>query len=77
MNQLVELLMQKTGLSQEKAQQVVETVVGHFKENLPSPIASHLESFLGGSGSAGEGGIADKAKSMMAGLSGILGKQDE
>jgi uncharacterized protein (DUF2267 family) len=76
MNELVQLLMQKTGLSQEKAQQVVDAVMGHLKNKLPSSIASHLDSFLsGGEGQAG--GLAEKAKSAVAGLGGMFGKKDE
>jgi hypothetical protein len=75
MNELVQLIMQKTGLPQDKAQQVVDTVVTHLKGRLPEAVTSHLEAFLGG-GSGDGGGIADKAKSVVAGLSGLLGKSE-
>jgi hypothetical protein len=78
MNELVQLLIEKTGLSQEQAQQVVETIMSHLKDKLPSSVGSHLDSFLGSSGGEGEsGGIREKAKSMIAGLGGVLGKKDE
>jgi hypothetical protein len=78
MNELVQLLIERTGLSQEQAQQVVGTVMSHLKDKLPSSVGSHLDSFLGSSGSEGEsGGITEKAKSMIAGLGGVLGKKDE
>ena len=76
MDELIQLIVQKTGLSQDKAQQIVDTVVTHLKGRLPDAVTSHLDAFL--SGTAGDdGGIADKAKSMAAGLGGLLGKKDE
>ncbi|MDP9146017.1 MAG: hypothetical protein M3N22_00020 [Acidobacteriota bacterium] len=88
MNELVQILMQKTGLSQDKAQEVVDTVVNHLRARLPGPIASHLDSVLGGdasmgaSASAGAGqsaiaSIEEKAKSMMAGLGSSFTKKPE
>ena len=79
MNELVQLLQQKTGMSQDMAQKAVDTVTGYLKTKLPEPMASGLDSLLGG-GSAGTeaagdaaaegGGIMDKAKSMLAGFGG-------
>jgi hypothetical protein len=83
MNELVQILMQKTGLSQDKAEQVVNTVVSHIKARLPGPIASHLDSMLGQGSGAGSGensatseisAIEEKAKSVIAGLGGSFGK---
>jgi|GEM_PF-428809 hypothetical protein len=83
MNELVQMVQQKTGLSPEMAQKVVDTVVGYIKTKLPEPMAGGLESLLGGSEgatAAGEeaegGGLMDKAKSMMAGLGGVMGNKD-
>lgn len=83
MNELVQLVQQKTGLSQDMAEKVVNTVVGFLKTKLPEPMCSGLDSLLGGagteaaSGAANEGGgIMAKAESMMAGLGGVLGKKD-
>ena len=78
MNELVQIIMQKTGLSQDKAQEVVDTVVTHLKGRLPEALTSHLSAFLGNSGDAGAtAGIADKAKSVVAGLGGFFGKKEE
>jgi hypothetical protein len=76
MDELVQVLMQKTGMSQEKAQEVVNTVVSHIKARLPGPIASHLDSVLSGATSGELAAIEDKARSMMAGLGGVLGKKE-
>lgn len=48
MNELIALVVQKTGLSQEDAQKAVATVLNYLKEKLPAPIASHIDSFLAG-----------------------------
>jgi hypothetical protein len=84
MNELVQLLQEKTGLSQEMAQKVVDTVAGYLKTKLPEPMAGGLDSLLGGgagsqeaAGATDDGdGIMDKAKSMVAGLGGMLGNKD-
>lgn len=78
MNELVQIIMQKTGLPQDKAQEVVDTVVTHLKGRLPEALTSHLSAFLGSSGNPDTtAGIADKAKSVAAGLEGFFGKKEE
>jgi nucleoid DNA-binding protein len=74
MNELVQLVMQKTGLPQDKAQEVVDTVVNHLKARLPESLLSHLSTFLG-SIEAGDStaGLTDKAKSVVAGFGGMFG----
>jgi hypothetical protein len=74
MNELVQLVQQKTGLSQDMAQKVVDTVVGFLKTKLPGPVSSGLDDLLGAGASgdaaaAGEGGgLLGKAESMVADL---------
>lgn len=84
MNELVQLVQQKTGLSQEMAQKVVDTIAGYLKTKLPQPMAASLDSLLGGSAgtaatgdtTADAGGVMDKAKAMVAGLGSKLGNKD-
>jgi hypothetical protein len=47
MNELINLITQKTGLSNDMAQQVVQIVEGYLKDKLPEPMASQLTSALG------------------------------
>jgi hypothetical protein len=84
MNELVQLVQQKTGLSQDMAQKVVETVLGFVKTKVPAPLASGIDELLGGStGAAGGdaaaaaaaaggtdegGGLLGKAESIVSGL---------
>jgi hypothetical protein len=68
MDELVNLVAQKTGLAPDKARAAVDTVLGFLKNRVPAPLASQLESALGGGG--GGGGLGDVTK----GLGGMLGR---
>jgi nucleoid DNA-binding protein len=46
MKELVNIIVQKTGISQENAQQAVQVTVGFLKSKLPTPVAAQLDSFL-------------------------------
>ena len=76
MDDLIRGLTQKTGLSPDKAQEVVNFVVNHLKTNLPEPLSSSLDSYWAG-GSEEGGGLADKAKGVASGLGGLFGKKSE
>ena len=78
MDELVNLVVQKTGISQEDARKAVEVVVNALKSRLPGPIASHVDSFLT-SGMAGEmntltGAATEMLKGKLGGLFGSGGK---
>jgi hypothetical protein len=68
MNELVQVIMQKTGLPQDKAQEVVDTVVNHFKANLPAGLSGHFDSCVAALQSPMAEGIFEKAKAYAAGL---------
>ncbi len=57
MNELVQQVCQRTGLSEDKAQQAVQTVLGYLKEKLPGPIAGQIDSALQGGGGGISGAI--------------------
>lgn len=65
MDQLINTLTQKTGLSEDKARVAVDTVVNFLKSKLPGPVGGQLDNAL--SGQAGSG-ISER-------LGGILGKK--
>lgn len=67
MNELVQIVSKKTGLPEDKAQMAVETVVNFLKGKLPA-ISGQLDALI--SGQEAQGGIAEKAKSMVAGFMG-------
>lgn len=76
MDEMVQKLSEKTGLSQEKSQEVVNMLVTHLKEKLPEPMANALDTLLAG-GTVEGGGLAEKAKAMASGLGSMFGKKAE
>jgi hypothetical protein len=70
MDELINQVAQRTGLSHDNAKAAVDTVVGFIKQRLPAPVASQIDGFLGGTtGTTGAGGIDDLTK----GLGGMFG----
>ena len=68
-DELIKMVSQKTGLSEEMAKTAVETVVGYLKNTLPAPIGGQIDSLLGGTGQAeGAGGLGKT-------LGGLFGKK--
>jgi len=68
MDQLIQLVSDKVGLSEDQARQAVETVIAYLKDNLPAPIAKQVDNVLSGAGGVDVEGLAK-------GLGGILGKK--
>ena len=62
MKELINTIVQKTGISQEDAQKTVQVVVGFLKTKMPAPFAAQLDSFLSGSGMPKETGDFLKTK---------------
>lgn len=62
MQELIKLVTQKAGISEEQARTAIETVLGFLKQKLPAPIAGQIDSVLGG-------GMPDLSK----GLGGLFG----
>jgi hypothetical protein len=56
MDELVKLVVKKTGISEAQAKQAIETVVSFLKKKLPAPIASQLDGVLKGEGGSGIAG---------------------
>jgi hypothetical protein len=68
MDELVSLVVQKTGIPEATARTAVDTVLGFLKQRLPAPVAAQVDASLAGSGGAGIGNIAK-------GLGGLAGKK--
>lgn len=64
MEELIQLVAQKTGLSEEMAKVAVDTVIDFLKKKLPGPAAAQLDALLEGGDVSG----------LMSGLGGLLGK---
>ena len=65
MDELIQLVAQKTGLSEEMAKIAVDTVIDFLKDKLPGPAASQLDALLEGGDVSG----------LLGGLGGLLGKK--
>lgn len=50
MDELVRLVSEKTGTSEEQSKQAVKTVVGFLKDKLPEPMADQVDKALSGEG---------------------------
>ena len=48
MDELVNLVSQRAGITPDQAKIAVETVLGFLKQKLPAPVAAQLDSLLGG-----------------------------
>ena len=74
MDELVNLVVQKTGISQDDARKAVEVIVNALKSRLPAPAASHLDAFISGGLSGGVGALEGEAEEMLKGnLGGFFG----
>ena len=60
MDELVKLVAEKTGLSEEMAETAVKLVLDYVKKKLPAPVAAQVDALLG----------ADSAADMLGGLFG-------
>ncbi len=63
MDELISMVVKKTGISQDQAKMAVQTVVQFIKEKLPAPIAGQIDGILKG------GSLKDAAGK----LGGLLG----
>ena len=64
MNELIELVAQKSGISEEQARKAVDTVLGYLKQRLPAPIASQIDGILGGGATDSKESVADMGKGL-------------
>lgn len=70
MDELINKVAEKTGLSPDQAKAAVESVIGFLKEKLPVPLASELDSLLGASEGSGNEGLASAASAVLGNLFG-------
>lgn len=50
MDEIVSLVMKKTGLPKETAQAAVKVVLDFLKKKLPAPVGASIDGFLSGKG---------------------------
>jgi hypothetical protein len=64
MNELVNLIVKKTGIPAATAQTVVKLVIDYLKQKLPAPIAGQIDGLLNNAGAV------QGAENMLGGLFG-------
>ena len=69
MNELVNLIVKKTGVSQAIAQTIVNLVVDYLKKKLPAPIASQIDGLLSNDANV------QQAENIVGGIGGLFGKK--
>lgn len=69
MNELVKLVSQKTGLSEEKSKMAIDVVLSYLKTKLPAPIAAQMDTVLAGGDALGN------AQGVIQGIGGLFGKK--
>jgi hypothetical protein len=67
MDQIINLVKDKSGISAEQSKQAVDTVLGFLKDKLPAPIAGQIDGILSGEG------VADSVGDIATGASDLLG----
>ena len=68
MDELIKLVVEKTGISEEMAKVAVNTVLEFLKDRLPEPLAGRLDDVIEGADLTGIGDL-------VSGLGGLLGKK--
>ncbi len=69
MDELVNLVVQKTGLPQATAQKAANVVIDYLKKRLPAPVAGQIDAVLSNSGNI------KKAEDLLGNLGSKLGKK--
>ena len=69
MEELINQVASKTGISEAQAREAVNTVLGFLKDRLPEPIAGQLDNVV-----AGGGGVAGSLGDIAGAVGGIFGK---
>lgn len=60
MEGLLQQVMDKAGLDEEKAQQAIDAMMDFLRDRLPEPLAGQLEAMLGGEDGPDLGGLMDQ-----------------
>lgn len=62
-NELIKMVSERVGLSEDKARAATEAVLGYVKNKVPQPIASQIDNVVGG-GSGSSGGLGPAAEKL-------------
>ena len=70
MDELINMVAEKAGLTADQAKTAVTTVLDFLKQKLPTPLAGQIDGLLSGGGDA-----LKNVTSMAQGLGGMFGKK--
>jgi hypothetical protein len=73
MDELINQVMERTGLEPHQARTAVETVLGFLKERLPESVSGALDSVTGGTGADSSGKISSHAEELVPGIGSLIG----
>jgi len=65
MNDLINLIVQKTGISREAAERAAQESINFLKSKLPPALSGQLDAILSSGLNGGAGTLADKASGML------------
>jgi len=68
MEELVQTVADKTGISQDQARSAIQTVIDHLKDKLPMGLGDKIESYLQGGSSSIEDDLLGGLKNKIEGL---------
>lgn len=71
MNEIIQRLIERTGLPEQQAMAAVDVVIGFLKEKLPPAIGSQIDGLA-----SGEPGAMDKLGGLGAGLGSMFGRKE-
>jgi uncharacterized protein (DUF2267 family) len=63
-DELVNQVVQRTGISESQARQAVQVVLGFVKDRLPGPMASQVDNLLGSQGRSGGPDLGNMGNSL-------------
>jgi hypothetical protein len=69
MDELVKMVSQKTGLTEDQSRQAAQAVIGYLKTKLPAPIAGQIDGILASTGAVKD--VVGQAQ----GAAGMFGKK--
>lgn len=70
MQELIQQIVERAGISEQSAEQAVDTVIAYVKEHAPAPVAAQLENYLSGESGQSAVGAAKGALGSMFGKRG-------
>ena len=73
MNELVQIVQQKSGLSEEQSIDIVKAVVAFVKTKLPPGLASHVDGLVGDLGGAAPAATETASTDASGMLSSVIG----